>query len=914
MVGIQFKNNNNLFSNTNNLIPKRYQTLINEINELEKNFKELSDIELRIQSFKLQTEYKQTQALDSLISRSFALTREASVRTLGLRHFDVQLMGGLVLNNNKIAEMKTGEGKTLVATLPASLNAVTKKGVHIVTVNDYLANRDQVSMGQIYRFLGFDTGLIQAGMNQTKRQENYQTDITYVTNYELTFDYLRDNTTLNTQDIVLRPFNYAIIDEVDSILIDEAQTPIILADTSKDNSVEKFIIASEITNYLEFNKHYIVDEKNKSVTLTELGSQQVEQIIQTQDLYNPKDPWIPYILNALRANSLFFSNIHYITQNGRIVIVDEFTGRIMPDRRWGDGLHQAIEAKEKLSIRPKTETQASITYQNFFLMYPKLSGMTGTGKTSEIEFEKIYNLVVEIIPTYRPTQRLDLTDLLYKDQFSKWNAIAQFCNNVSITGQPLLIGTTTVEKSDMLAQLLSEYKLSYQILNAKPENVRRESEIVAQAGKKSSITIATNMAGRGTDIILGGNLNFQTQKELYDTLVLTRTELKKIEKDFSFKRYGRRVIRHKIVETVQRLKNITKNYSQKFISVLLTLVTDNNFLKLSDIDILRILQENDRVAIPTVSYQCAIRFLLNNLTFIINKDHKQENQIIKNLGGLCVVGTERNDSRRVDDQLRGRCGRQGDPGTSKFFVSLDDNLLRLFGGQKVQKFLRNQIPDDSPIESSMMTKSLDNAQKQVEERAYEQRKNLFEYDEILDQQRQIVYFERRRVLESPTVRNNTLAYGEQIIWELLNQVKKKEINSGQLIKLFENLFGRGLVIKQLNKSSSNWSEFDEIELQTYFFQEFWVTYQSKINQFSVYGNGNKIFRNFERQITLLNINIVWQEHLEKITLLREAVGWRSYGQKTPLTEYKREAYVLFTDRKEALIYFTLYQLFRGTII
>lgn len=489
MVGIQFKNNNNLFSNTNNLIPKRYQTLINEINELEKNFKELSDIELRIQSFKLQTEYKQTQALDSLISRSFALTREASVRTLGLRHFDVQLMGGLVLNNNKIAEMKTGEGKTLVATLPASLNAVTKKGVHIVTVNDYLANRDQVSMGQIYRFLGFDTGLIQAGMNQTKRQENYQTDITYVTNYELTFDYLRDNTTLNTQDIVLRPFNYAIIDEVDSILIDEAQTPIILADTSKDNSVEKFIIASEITNYLEFNKHYIVDEKNKSVTLTELGSQQVEQIIQTQDLYNPKDPWIPYILNALRANSLFFSNIHYITQNGRIVIVDEFTGRIMPDRRWGDGLHQAIEAKEKLSIRPKTETQASITYQNFFLMYPKLSGMTGTGKTSEIEFEKIYNLVVEIIPTYRPTQRLDLTDLLYKDQFSKWNAIAQFCNNVSITGQPLLIGTTTVEKSDMLAQLLSEYKLSYQILNAKPENVRRESEIVAQAGKKVALQL-----------------------------------------------------------------------------------------------------------------------------------------------------------------------------------------------------------------------------------------------------------------------------------------------------------------------------------------------------------------------------------------------------------------------------------------
>jgi preprotein translocase subunit SecA len=387
MIGIQF-NNNKIFSNKTNVIPKQYQLLINDINELEKTLKDLTDIELRIESFKLQNEYKETQDLNSLISRSFALTRESSLRTLGLRHFDVQLMGGLVLNSNKIAEMKTGEGKTLVATLPASLNALTKKGVHIVTVNDYLANRDQVSMGQIYRFLGFDTGLIQAGMSQTERKENYQSDITYVTNYELTFDYLRDNTTLNRKDIVLPAFNYCIIDEVDSILIDEAQTPIILADTSKDTSVEKFIIASEITNYLEFNKHYIVDEKNKNVTLTELGSQQVEKIIQTQDLYNPRDPWIPYIINALKANSLFFNNIHYIIQANRIVIVDEFTGRIMPDRRWGDGLHQAIEAKEKLPIRPRTETQASITYQNFFLMYPKLSGMTGTGKTSEIEFEK----------------------------------------------------------------------------------------------------------------------------------------------------------------------------------------------------------------------------------------------------------------------------------------------------------------------------------------------------------------------------------------------------------------------------------------------------------------------------------------------------------------------------------------------
>ena len=421
------------------------------------------------------------------------------------------------------------------------------------------------------------------------------------------------------------------------------------------------------------------------------------------------------------------------------------------------------------------------------------------------------------------------------------------------------------------------------------------------------------MAGRGTDIILGGNINFQIQKELYDILIFGKTELKKFE---HLKYSKTRIERHKIIKRIQRLKIITKRCSQKFFSVFLTLLTDKKFFKLSDIDVLRILQENDRVAIPTISYQCAIRFLLNDLTFSTEKHHNQENKIVKNLGGLCVIGTERNDSRRVDDQLRGRCGRQGDPGTSRFFVSLDDNLLRLFGGQKVQQFLRNQISDDSPIESSMMTKSLNNAQKQVEERAYEQRKNLFEYDEILDQQRTIVYFERRLVLESPSVRNNTLAYGEQIICELLNlnRKNKKEIDFNLTIKLFENFFGRSLDLTLFNRIDSNSNKFDLLELQTYFFQEFWLTYQSKINQFSVYGNGNKIFRNFERQVTLLNINMIWQEHLEKISLLREAVGWRGYGQKNPLTEYKKEAYLLFTERKEALIYFTLYQLFRGTII
>jgi preprotein translocase subunit SecA len=808
----------NLFKN--NSVINKYQGLINQINILEDTFKTLSDSELRAKSFKLRKQYQQTQNLDSLIVESFALTREASSRTLGLRHFDVQLIGGLVLNNQKIAEMKTGEGKTLVATLPACLNGLTGKGVHIVTVNDYLASRDQVSMGQIYRFLGLSTGLIQDKLMQFEKKSNYNADITYVTNYELAFDFLRDNMAINVNDLVLRPFNYCIIDEVDSILIDEAQTPLILSNNT-ETPVDKYIVASEITNYLELNTHYQVDEKNKNIILTDKGSKQVEKILRIQNLYDPRDPWIPYVINAIKATALFFNNVHYIVQNNRIIIVDEFTGRIMPDRRWGDGLHQAIEAKEKLPIRQKMETVASITYQNFFLIYPKLSGMTGTGKTAEIEFEKIYNLSVEEIPTARPTQRKDLPDLIYKDQFSKWNAISQACNTISSTGQPILIGTTTVEKSEMLAQLLNEYKLSYQILNAKPENVRRESEIVAQAGEKGNITIATNMAGRGTDIILGGNINFKIQKELYDILTFSKNY----------------ILSKKINILQSSLKNQFKSSSQRFVSVLFSLLNDRNFLKLSDVDILRILRENERISIPTFSYQCSIRFLINELSIYYKKHQEQENKIVKNLGGLYIIGTERNDSRRVDNQLRGRCGRQGDPGTSRFFLSLDDNLLRLFGGPKIQNFMQTQMIDDSPLESKFLTKSLDSAQTRVEERAYQQRKNLFDYDDILNKQRNIVYHERREILNSVSTQKNILAYGEQIITEILLEIKEEKVSNKRVISLLENLFGKNLVLKHIKNSSSLINDFDFDELKLYLFDEFWLTYQSKITELAVYGDG-----------------------------------------------------------------------------
>ena len=880
---------------TNNSLTNKYKTLINQINALEENLKELTDSELRAKSLKLKKQYDADQNLNVLISEAFAITREASKRTLGLRHFDVQLVGGLVLNDRKIAEMKTGEGKTLVATLPAFLNALTKKGVHIVTVNDYLANRDQVSMGQVYRFLGLNTGLIQEGMSTSERLENYNADITYVTNYEVTFDFLRDNMALNLNDVVLRPFNYCIIDEVDSILIDEAQTPLIISNNIQ-TPIEKYIIAAEITDYLELNTHYQVDEKNKNVILTDKGSKQIEKILSIQDLYDPRDPWIPYIINALKANALYFNNVHYIVQNNRIIIVDEFTGRIMPDRRWGDGLHQAIEAKEKLQIRQKTETVAAITYQNFFLLYPKLSGMTGTGKTTEIEFEKIYNLSVEEIPTARPTQRKDFPDLIYKDQFSKWNAVAQACNKISSTGQPILIGTTTVEKSEMLAQLLNEYQLSYQILNAKPENVRRESEIVAQAGKKGSITIATNMAGRGTDIILGGNINFKIQKNLYDILTLS--------KNYKLSKNGN------ILES--SLINQFEGSSHKFLSVLVSLINDEKFLKLSDLDILRILRENDRISIPVISYQCSVRFLINELIYCNKKLQEQENKIVKNLGGLYIVGTERNDSRRVDNQLRGRCGRQGDPGASRFFLSLDDNLLRLFGGPKIQNFMQAQIPDDSPLESKFITKSLDSAQDRVEERAYQQRKNLFDYDDVLNKQRNIVYHERRKILESISVQKNIFAYGEQIITEILLELRKEKFFNQEAILLIENLFGRNLIVNQIKNSKAFLNDFDLAELKTYLFNEFWLTYQSKILELSVYGDG--ILENLEKSIILINTDRIWREHLQKMTLLREAVGWRGYGQRNPLYEYKQDAFYMFETRKELLRHLVIYDLLRSSIL
>ena len=850
-------------------VTNQYQALINQINALENNLKILTDTELRNKTFQLKKQYKNEQDLNSLIAESFAITREASLRTLGLRHFDVQLIGGLVLNSGKISEMRTGEGKTLVATLPAYLNALTNKGVHIVTVNDYLASRDQISMGQIYRFLGLDTGLIQEDMAFLERQQNYQADITYVTNNEVAFDYLRDNMASNLNQVVLPPFNYCIVDEVDSIFIDEAQVPLIISQ-AVETCIDKYIVAAEVAEYLEVNVHFKVDEKNRNIILTEQGTAQIEKILQVEDLYDPNDPWIPYILSAIKATALFFQNVHYIVQNNQIIIVDEFTGRIMPDRRWNEGLHQAVEAKEVVPIRQNTETAASITYQNFFLLYPKLSGMTGTAKTSEVEFEKIYNLPVEEIPTARPNLRKDLPDFVYKDSLTKWTAIARECKSIAKTKQPILIGTTTVENSEMLADLLKEYQLSYRLLNAKPENVKRESEIVAQAGEIGSITIATNMAGRGTDIILGGNITFKVRKQLYNILVSYKSQSTST----------------KLNDIFPLTKDINFT-SQKFLSVLNSLLNDPKFLSLSSTGILKFLNEIDQIRIPKIPYQCSIKFLLSELGKFERKNQNINNKIVKNLGGLYIIGTERNNCRRIDNQLRGRCGRQGDPGTSRFFLSLEDSLFRNFGSSKLQNFMQNQLLDDLPLESNLLTKSLDAAQKRVEERDYDGRKYLFDYDDILNKQRNIVYYERRKLLESQSLRETILAYGEQVIKDIINLLKDPKFTKNS--SLIEELFKTRFV--SLN---DNLNTIDPFELKTYLFQEFWLSYEAKVLEFEICQIG--LIRSFERTIILYYTDIAWKEHLQKIALLRDAVGWRSYGQRNPLFEFKEEAYNLFQNR------------------
>lgn len=874
-----------LFGDPNDRKIKQYENIVSKINKLEPELKKFSDQELQAKTifFMDLLKEKPEVTLDNILPEAYALFREASYRLLGLRHFDVQLLGGIILHEGKIAEMKTGEGKTLVAILAAYLNALSSRGVHIVTVNDYLAKRDAESVGQIPKFLGLSVGLIQQGTTQQDRKENYLKDITYITNSELGFDYLRDNMSVSISDMVQRDFNFCIIDEVDSILIDEARTPLIISGAGETIN-EKYILSTQVANSISKYIHYEIDEKARNVLLTDDGIIECEKLLNKKDLYDSADPWAPYICNAIKAKEFFIKNVHYIVKDEEVIIVDEFTGRIMIGRRWSDGLHQAIESKENLPIQNETQTLASITYQNFFLLYPKLSGMTGTAKTEASELDKIYSLEVVSVPTNRPMKRQDLPDLVYKTQYAKWKSVADECLDMYSLGRPVLIGTTSVEKSELLSSLLSEYGIPHNLLNAKPENIKRESEIIAQAGRRGAVTIATNMAGRGTDILLGGNSNYMAKAALFQLHKKTDSTTKLIGNDL-------------------KLKSLHNFLLQQFNSLDLSVEELEEYISIA---CEKSFSENDFI----INLRAAYQILESQYKILIEKERED----VLKLGGLHVIGTERHESRRIDNQLRGRAGRQGDPGSSRFFLSLEDNLFRIFGGDRISKMMETLRIDESvPIESELLTKSLESAQKKVEAYYYDARKQLFEYDEVLNYQRQAIYAERRRILKSNNLRNWIIQYAEATIKDYVYQYSNlTTIDSSnddflehkKLLKNIEDLFGLPYpleleIIKNLPPD----------EMIEFLCEQMRVMYDLKESQMDLIENG--LMRDLEKSFLLQKIDSSWKEHLQNITNLRETIGWRGYGQKDPLLEYKNEAYALFASMSINIRHSVIFLLFRS---
>ena len=918
---------------------KRYQPLVSDISVWEEEIEPLSDdqlqgltTEFRQKLANAETPARQKALLDELLPQAFAVVREAGKRVLGMRHFDVQLIGGMVLHEGQIAEMKTGEGKTLVATLPAYLNALTGRGVHVVTVNDYLARRDAEWMGQIHRFLGLSVGLIQQEMSPPDRRKNYKCDITYATNSELGFDYLRDNMASDIAEVVQEDFHYCIIDEVDSILIDEARTPLIISGQI-ERPQEKYRRASKIASQLkraaEIGKDgidpegdYEVDEKQRNVTLTDEGYAKAEQLLGVSDLFNPKDPWAHFINNALKSKELFIKDVNYIVRNKDAVIVDEFTGRVMPGRRWSDGLHQAIEAKEDLPIQPETQTLASITYQNFFLLYPRLAGMTGTAKTEEVEFEKTYKLEVAVVPTNRPRSRSDWTDQVYKSEPAKWRSVATETADIHKAGRPVLVGTTSVEKSELLSTLLAEQQVPHNLLNAKPENVEREAEIVAQAGRAGAVTIATNMAGRGTDIILGGNSDYMARLKLREVLLprLVRPEeghrppVPPRRSSASPGGFGgqdpsdyRPLTEARAIGALYPcvLSSETEESLSKLSAELVLAWGDRS---------LSVLELEDRIAqaaekAPTDDRQITrLRELIIQVREEFNQVVQQEEFQVRSAGGLHVIGTERHESRRVDNQLRGRAGRQGDPGSTRFFLSLEDNLLRIFGGERVAGLMNAfRVEEDMPIESGMLTRSLEGAQKKVETYYYDIRKQVFEYDEVMNKQRKNLYAERRRVLEGRELKQQVIGYGERTVDDIVEayvnpDLPPEEWDLTQLVDKVKEF------IHLLNDLSPNQvMGLSTDELKAFLKEQMRNAYDLKESQVEQIRPG--LMREAERFFILQQIDTLWREHLQAMDALRESVGLRGYGQKDPLIEYKNEGYDMFLEMMTQMRRNVIYSMF-----
>ncbi|BEV35479.1 preprotein translocase subunit SecA [Synechococcus sp. M16CYN] len=913
---------------------KRYQPIISDIQLLEDEISLLSDDDLRRRSAEFRQKLNnannfenQRLILNQLLPDAFAVVREASKRVLGMRHFDVQLIGGIVLHEGQIAEMKTGEGKTLVATLPSYLNALTGRGVHIVTVNDYLARRDAEWMGQVHRFLGLSVGLIQQDMRPEERRRNYACDITYATNSELGFDYLRDNMASDINEAVQRDFQYCVIDEVDSILIDEARTPLIISG-QVERPQEKYQQAARLAEMLERcaelgkdgidpEGDYEVDEKQRSCTLTDEGFAKAEQILGVQDLFNPQDPWAHYITNALKAKELFVKDVNYIVRDNEAVIVDAFTGRVMPGRRWSDGQHQAIEAKEVLPIQPETQTLASITYQNFFLLYPRLAGMTGTAKTEEVEFEKIYKLQTTIVPTNRVRARRDWADQVYKTESAKWRAVAIETAKIHHKGRPVLVGTTSVEKSELLSTLLTEQGVPHNLLNAKPENVERESEIVAQAGRAGAVTIATNMAGRGTDIILGGNSDYMARLKLREVLLSRLVKLEEEHRLPAFRQqrnFADGFSNWEAVPTIVRKTGspypcrLSDNTDQMLGQLARTLV------KAWGDRTLTVIELEERIATaaekaPTDDTQIqALREAIAAVKGEYDTVVKQEETKVREAGGLHVIGTERHESRRVDNQLRGRAGRQGDPGSTRFFLSLGDNLLRIFGGDRVAGLMNAfRVEEDMPIESRMLTRSLEGAQKKVETYYYDIRKQVFEYDEVMNNQRRAVYSERRRVLDGRTLKKQVIGYGELTMGEIVEayvnpDLPPEEWDLNQLVgKVKEFIY----LLEDLTPDQIQGLAMEE--LKAFLQEQLRNAYDLKESQIEQQRPG--LMREAERFFILQQIDALWREHLQAMEALRESVGLRGYGQKDPLIEYKNEGYDMFLEMMTNMRRNVIYSMF-----
>ena len=852
-----------VFGTSNEREIKRIRPRVDEINALEDQFKQLTDEQLREKTREFKTRVQErtkgiedvaervaarNAALDEILPEAFAICREAGKRILNMRHFDVQMVGGIVLHRGEIAEMKTGEGKTLVATLPVYLNALSGDGVHVVTVNDYLAKRDSEWMGKLYRFLGLSVGVIVHELDDDERREAYAADVTYGTNNEFGFDYLRDNMKFNLEDCVQRGHNYAIVDEVDSILIDEARTPLIISGSS-DETTDKYDKADRVVPILEkgeeievpsgepkiYTGDFVVDEKHRNTTITDQGWEKVEHALGIDNIADPEN-WAMkhHVETAVKAHALYKKDVEYVVKDGEVIIVDEFTGRLMPGRRWSDGLHQAIEAKEKVKIERETQTLATITFQNYFRMYKKLAGMTGTAETEAAEFDKIYKLQVVVIPTNRPMSRIENPDVVYRTEKEKYFAVADEIQKVATEGRPILVGTTSIEKSERLSDLLKKKGVKHVVLNAKFHE--KEAEIVAQAGKFNSVTIATNMAGRGTDILLGGNAEFMAKQE-----------------------------------TVK--KGIAQQLKQAGGEVV---------LQQDD-------AQNTVFYYNGIEYQCPVDKYQEIYTKY-KKDTDADHERVVGVGGLHIMGTERHEARRIDNQLRGRAGRQGDPGSSRFYLSLEDDLMRIFAKAWVSTLLqRLGMEEGVPIESRLITKRIEAAQKAVEGQNFESRKHLLEYDDVMNKQRVAVYGLRKELLSGVEQKELIMdEYVASMVAEALDRMAPRNVHADQwdvegLNKFLIEQFGL-----DMTKAGIDADRLNRQELGDAIFSKLEEAYNAKEQQL-----GPDALRYHERMIMLSVLDTQWKDHLLNMDHLKEGIGLRGYAQHDPLVEYKRESFDMF---------------------